>query len=214
MKSEFASADLTAGQLNAIVEKLGGREGALRFLRDETLVTEPKRKWREQDGSIYFSVTSDRTTGKEWIVRLMNNGFKLSDYATSILCSKEFKPSLGTTTEIVVLKDMFCDNNIGLFSDWGIKNIRFKVANSKFVAPNAEVTCLIREAFSDAEMKLMGLGWIFTMHEPILDSDNKPLLLGISCRNGGSLLASNFDISTNKVDRIGLAFALPPASGS
>lgn len=35
MGKEFASADLTAGQLNAIVKKLGGYEGALRFLRGE-----------------------------------------------------------------------------------------------------------------------------------------------------------------------------------
>jgi hypothetical protein len=37
-KNEFASANLTAGQLNAIVKKLGGEEGALRFLRGEAVV--------------------------------------------------------------------------------------------------------------------------------------------------------------------------------
>lgn len=35
---DFASQNLTAGQLNAIVKKLGGEEGALRFLRDELTV--------------------------------------------------------------------------------------------------------------------------------------------------------------------------------
>ncbi len=38
MSTEFASADLTAGQLNAIVKKLGGHEEALKFLRGETMV--------------------------------------------------------------------------------------------------------------------------------------------------------------------------------
>jgi hypothetical protein len=33
--SEFASAGLTAGQLNAIVKKLGGEEGAMRFLQGQ-----------------------------------------------------------------------------------------------------------------------------------------------------------------------------------
>jgi len=37
---DFASKNLTAGQLNAIVKKLGGEEGALRFLRDELTVSE------------------------------------------------------------------------------------------------------------------------------------------------------------------------------
>lgn len=35
---KFASADLTVGQLNAIVKKLGGHEAALQFLRDELQV--------------------------------------------------------------------------------------------------------------------------------------------------------------------------------
>ena len=39
MKEEkFSSADLTGGQLNAVVKKLGGHEGALKFLRDELVV--------------------------------------------------------------------------------------------------------------------------------------------------------------------------------
>ncbi|MEK7462895.1 MAG: hypothetical protein AAB621_00825, partial [Patescibacteria group bacterium] len=38
-ENEFASASFTAGQLNAIVKKLGGKEGAMAFLRDETAVT-------------------------------------------------------------------------------------------------------------------------------------------------------------------------------
>ncbi len=41
--SEFASAKLTAGQLNAIVKKLGGHEAALRFLNDEIVVSEPPK---------------------------------------------------------------------------------------------------------------------------------------------------------------------------
>jgi len=63
MSTEFASAGLTADQLNAIVKKLGGHDMALRFLRDEILVSTPSRSWRKEDGVIYFSVTSDGTTG-------------------------------------------------------------------------------------------------------------------------------------------------------
>lgn len=38
--SEFAMKNLTAGQLNAIVKKLGGEEGALKLLRDELVISE------------------------------------------------------------------------------------------------------------------------------------------------------------------------------
>ena len=37
-KMDFASQNLTAGQLNAIVKNLGGEEGALKFLRGELVV--------------------------------------------------------------------------------------------------------------------------------------------------------------------------------
>ncbi|MBX4200170.1 hypothetical protein KW790_01800 [Candidatus Parcubacteria bacterium] len=38
---DFASQNLTAGQLNAIVKKLGGEDGAMRFLRGEIVVAVP-----------------------------------------------------------------------------------------------------------------------------------------------------------------------------
>jgi len=69
-----------------------------------------KRSWREQDGVIYFTVTSDDTTGEEWIIRLEKKGYRVSNYAKSILRSDGFKPTKGVVTEIAVLKGI-------LFSD-------------------------------------------------------------------------------------------------
>ncbi len=40
----FASKNLTTGQLNAVVKRLGGEEGALKLLRDELVVSEAKAK--------------------------------------------------------------------------------------------------------------------------------------------------------------------------
>src|SRR3989338_6302643 len=106
MSTEFASAGLTAGQLNAIVKKLGGYDMALRFLRDELSVSEPTRSWREEDGVIYFSVESDGTTGEDWIKRLEGNGFRVGGYAKQPLRTPSFKPTSGMTTEVPVLKGM------------------------------------------------------------------------------------------------------------
>ena len=44
MSEKFASANLTAGQLNAIVKILGGEAGALRLLRGELAVSEPPKE--------------------------------------------------------------------------------------------------------------------------------------------------------------------------
>src|SRR3989344_4683494 len=111
MSTEFASAGLTAGQLNAIVKKLGGHDMALRFLRDELSVSEPTRSWREEDGVIYFSVESDGTTGENWIKRLEGKGFRVGCYARQVLRSPDFKPTNGVTTEVAALRDILFEDN-------------------------------------------------------------------------------------------------------
>lgn len=169
---EFASSDLTAGQLNAVVKKLGGHDGALKFLRGELAVSKPTRNWREQDGVIYLSVTSDGTTGEEWIKRLEGEGFRVGEYAKSVLRSDDFKPTSGVMTEIAVLKGMRFEDN-----DRITKKIRVEANKRKLEKPNAEVACLIRVNFSDEEIAAMGLIWIVVMHDPINDSDGSPNLL-------------------------------------
>lgn len=172
MSTEFASAGLTAGQLNAIVKKLGGHDMALRFLRDELSVLEPTRSWREGDGIIYFSVTSDGTTGEDWIKRLEGNGFRVGDYAKQVLRSPDFKPTSGVTTEIAVLKGMLFEDSKRI-----TKNIHAEAEKRKLSKPNAELACLIREKFTDKEIEAMGMWFIVAMHEPINDSGGDPSLL-------------------------------------
>lgn len=172
MSTEFASASLTAGQLNAIVKKLGGHEMALRFLRNELSVSEPTRSWREEDGVIYFSVTSDGTTGEDWIKRLESNGFRVGDYAKQVLRSPDFKPTSGVATEVAVLKGMLFEDD-----DRITKKIRAEADKRKLSKPNAELACLIREKFTDKEIEVMGLWCIVAMHEHINDSDGDPHLL-------------------------------------
>ncbi len=208
--SEFASADLTVGQINAIVKKLGGYEGALRFLRGETSVVEPERKWLEHNGVIYLSVTSEGTTGPEWIARLEKKGFRVSDYAKSVLCSKDFKPTSGVTTEIAILKGMLFED-----SNRVTKKIRTEAESRKLIKPNAEIACLIREKFSDEEIETMGLYWIVAMHEPIKDSVGDPVLLDVGRDDSGSWLFTSCDEPGNEWNRgYGIAFVVSQVSGS
>lgn len=185
--NEFASASLTAGQLNAIVKKIGGHDAALKFLRGELTVSKPTRSWREQDGVIYLSVTSDGTTGPEWISRLESKGFRIGIYPRNVLCSKDFKPTSGITTEIAILKGMLFEN-----SNRVTKKIRVEAESRKLTKPNAEVACLIRENFSDEEIEAMGLWWIVAMHEPINDSGGDPRLLCLDRGGHGSWLSTSY----------------------
>ncbi|MEK7658371.1 MAG: hypothetical protein AAB352_00715 [Patescibacteria group bacterium] len=131
------------------------------------------RCWCEKEGVIYFEVTSDGTTGPQWIERLEKKGIQLSKWAKDVLLSPDFKPTNGVTTEIAVLKGaLFMDN------DRITSKIRAEADKRKLVKPEAELGCLIRDTFTDEEIEAMGLVWIVAFHEPIKDSDGDPTLLG------------------------------------
>ncbi len=166
--------------------------------------------WREHDGVISFSVTSDGTTGEEWIPRLEGKGFRVSGYAKSVLHSESFKPTSGVTTEIAVLKgEIFSDNNRIT------NNIREEAKKRKFTAPNTEVACLVREKFSDKELEAMGLYWIVAMHNPIKDSDGDPKLLGADRGDDGSWLDTPYDNPGSEWNRSGgFAFVVSQVSKS
>lgn len=183
---KFASADYTAGQLNAIVKLLrsqGGKEGVEKFLRGELTISQPEKAWREENGVIYFSVTSDGATGAEWIARLEKKGFRVGDYAKQLLLSKDFKPTTGVTTEVAVLKGMLFEDN-----QRATKNIRKNAEDRKLETPNAEIACLIREKFTDEDIEAMFLIWIVAMHESIKDSGGDPGLLGANRGGDGRWL--------------------------
>ncbi len=200
MSTEFAS----AGQLDAIVKKLGGHDMALRFLRDELSVSEPTRSWREENGVVYFSVTSDGTTGEDWITRLESKGFRMGDYAKQVLRTPYFKPTSGVTTEVAVLKGMLFEDN-----DRITNKIRAEADKRNLSKPNAELACLIRQKFTDKEIEAMGLWYIVAMHEPINDSGGYPLLLDANRDNDGRWLSAYYDRPVFWWNRgLGFAFAV------
>lgn len=141
------------------------------------------RSWCEKDGIIYFSVKSDGTTGEDWIKRLEGNSFRVGDYAKRMLRSPSFVPTSGVVTEVAVLKVM---------SLWGqgqiTSMIRAEADKRNLSKPDVELACLIREKFTDREIKAMGLWHIVAMHEPIKDSIGGLLLLGAGCDVGGGWL--------------------------
>ena len=206
MSSEFASKDLTIGQINAIVKKLGGHAAALQFLRGETVVSGPESAWREMDGVICFSVTSDGTTGEEWI-SLLEEGFMPSPYTKSVLRSPDFKPTRGVTTELAVLKGMLFGDN-----DRITRKIRAVADERKLRKPNAEVACLIRQKFTDREIEAMGLHVIVTMHEPIADFQGTSTLFRVTGSSSCGLRADHGGLGDRFNRGHGFAFIVRQAS--
>lgn len=175
------------GPWTDFMDKLQGENGDewftafKKFLRKEN--PWPLHKWREKDGVIYFSVTSDGTTGEDWITRLESKGFRVDDNAKMILRSSDFKPTSGVTTEVAVLKGVLFED-----SDRITRKICREADCRKLSKPNAEVACLIREKFTDEEIEAMVLVWIIAMHEPINDSDGNPYLLDANYYEDGRQL--------------------------
>ncbi|PIZ09987.1 hypothetical protein COY54_01900, partial [Candidatus Falkowbacteria bacterium CG_4_10_14_0_8_um_filter_41_36] len=67
-KKDFATSDLTGGTLNALVKNIMRQLGvddpieAVRLVNSgECVVSRPACRFRERDGVIYFTVTSDGT---------------------------------------------------------------------------------------------------------------------------------------------------------
>jgi hypothetical protein len=147
----------------------------------ETKAVESVPRWREEDGVIRFSVTSDGTIGEDWIARLKKKGFRVGDYAKQLLLSDEFKPTSGVTHEVAVLKGMLFSDNDRITS-----KVRAEATCRNLSVPKAEVACLIREKFTDKELEAMGLWLIIVMHEPIKNSDGSPRLLDVTSRGDGS----------------------------
>ncbi len=142
-------------------------------------------RWRVRDGVIYFTVTSDGTTGQEWIKRLEGKGFQISKWAKDLLTSSGFKPTTGITTEIAVLPGKIFNDGGGRIT----KKIRTEAKERNLTEPNAEVSCLIREEFSDEVIEAIGFWWIVVFHEPI-DSVGDPYLLAVSRHGDGRWLSA------------------------
>ncbi len=140
--------------------------------------------WHEQDGVVYLSVTSDGTTGPQWIEVLENKGFRLGSNAKNVLRSPDFQPTKGVTYKIAILKGQLFEND-----DRITKRIRAEASRRKFTKLNAEAACLIRANFSDDDIKAMGLVWVTVMHEPI-ESDGNPYLLSADRGGGGRWLSA------------------------
>lgn len=193
--------NITLGRVEAVWNKLGGMEGVERFLRGELVVSESARSWWEQDDVISFSATSDGTTGKEWIPRLESKGFRVSNYAKSLLLSPDFKPTFGVIYEIAILKGSLFEDRERITS-----KIRAEAKRRNMATPNAEITCLIRDKFTDKEIEAMGFWWVIVMHEPIKDSDGDPGFLGAHRNDDGRCLDAYYGHPGHRWNR-GFGFA-------
>lgn len=85
---DFASQNLTAGQLNAIVKKLGGKDGAMRLLRGEIVVSVPTHP----EFSIWKTIKlgTNLKTADDFRRAIKQANMKISDWGNDILDKPSF----------------------------------------------------------------------------------------------------------------------------
>ncbi len=130
--------------------------------------------WREEDGIIYLSVTSDGTTGPDWIDRLERDerfgqkGFGLCSDAEKLIGTMEFVSTTGVEMEIAILK--------GSRLVHGNRTLRQVYEESfarQYASLTVEAACLVRVAVTDEDIAAMGLQAVVVMHEPAYDQDHQ-----------------------------------------
>lgn len=169
-------ANLNLGQIEAVLNKLGGETAAHAFLRGELEVKQVEKPRR-----IEFTVQGTALTSTDWISTLESAGHKIGDWARNVLsqpdydakhrleAGKEYKIVLVRGTEITKDSDRTTKN---------LKAIAVKEFGEQSVSGlKGELALLIRMKFSNAELQQMGLYYIVVLHDPIVDSVGHPDVL-------------------------------------
>lgn len=156
------------------------------------------------------TVTSDGRTGADFVRTMTEKRYNLSDWAKDVLAKEAFDASVTsgvTYTPEVILGSEFSD------SERTTENIRAEAARRNYVTPPAELAPLLREAFTDEELRAMGLYWLVVMHEPIVDSVGSPDLLGLGRDGGGRRLNADWGDPSRRWLRVdGFVFLAPTES--
>lgn len=120
--------------------------------------TQTSMPWKEEKGTIRFSVKSDNTTGLEWVPRLKKKGVHLSREVEQTLGSTGFKPTNAVEYEVVILTD-------SLFEDKHrtLKNARAMARQLGLIVATSEIGCLVSEALSDVDTIAMGFRSLVVM---------------------------------------------------
>ena len=180
--------NLTLGQIEAGVNKIGGEEAFVRLLRGELTVSDVVTFDRNEHGHVVITFIGTDITGAQEIELLRSEGYRVGDYAKQCLTST--KPDsydakhrlvAGQTYKVALVpgKEILKD------FERTTENLR-KLGMEKYGygKPLAGFIPRIRQKVSDKQMEEMGIWYIASPHDPIKDSDGLPDVL-IAIRSGG-----------------------------
>jgi len=161
--------ELTLGQVEAVVNKLGGMEGVKRFLAGETMAKETEHEfdiWKT------IKLGTGFKTADEFRRALRDGGFRISGWASDILGNPAFKVA-SEETEVDLIKVTVAE----LGFKEGVRRDQIYERAKEFgleLCP-AEVGPQLRLRYKDQPNG----EWILVAMEPIIDSGGFPGLFSV-----------------------------------
>jgi len=156
--------ELTLGQVEAVVNKLGGMEGVKRFLVGEMVISEAERKFKTWKT---IKLGTGPKTADEFRHLLCDGEFRLNDWASDILGNPAFKEA-DEETEIDLVKVTVAELD---FKDGARRDQIYERAQKLGLelCP-AEVGPQLRLQYQDQPNG----EWVLVAMEPIFDSVGDP----------------------------------------
>jgi hypothetical protein len=143
-------------------------------------------RWQEHNGVITFSVTSQGYRGKEWIKYFKTKNVLIGEDTKQLLLSTSFEPKKGKTYQIEIIK-----GGVFFFRHRVTSRVFGEAKKRKLVWPNPEIGCLVRDMFTDEEIKCMDISCIATMHKPIIHR-NSPYIFCVVSYDGSPWLKTYY----------------------
>ncbi len=183
--NEFASANLTAGQLNAIVKGLGGEEGARLFLAGELEIKPVELK-------IFKTIklgTGLKTAG-DFSRSLKDNGCNISNWANDILGKSAFTAATEEIEIDLVVKSVA---ELGFKNGATCQQIYNRANELGLDLCPPEVGPQLRLQYKDQPNN----EWLIVAMEPITDSDGDLKLFNVERYDSGLWLCGYYDYPGN-----------------
>ena len=173
--------ELNLGQVEAVVNKLGGMEGVKRFLSCETVIQVAEHKFKTWKA---VKLGTGLKTAEEFRRVLRDGEFRLSDWASDILGKPALKAA-DEETEVDLVKATVAELGFKKGARYDQIYERAKEPGLELCPP--EVGPQLRLQYQDQPNG----EWIVVAMEPIIDSDGCPRVFNVE-RIGSELWLSSY----------------------
>lgn len=174
--------ELNLGQVEAVVNKLGGMEGVKRFLSCETVIQVAEHKFKTWKT---IKLGTGLKTAEEFRRVLRDGEFRLSDWASDILGKPAFKAA-DEETEVDLVKVTVAE--LGFKKGARRNQIYERAKELGLGLCPPEVGPQLRLQYQDQPNG----EWILVAMEPIIDSDGRPCVFGVGRDDSGLWLSSSW----------------------